>query len=190
MSPSDCSAPIPKVRLEIKQGTAIGPGKAKLLEALARTGSISAAARDMDMSYRRAWLLASSLNRAFKEPLVEASKGGSGGGGALLTPLGYEVLRRYRRLEQKAMRAIEADMRVFNTLLREGGEAPSDVFTDDSTGAGDAAHRGAPLAQAGAAVAAPEAAMVNAAVDAAVGMPVTTASRPRGRPRKAGGRVD
>ncbi len=109
----------PKVRLEIKQGTAIGPGKARLLEAMARTGSISAAARELDMSYRRAWLLASSLNQAFKSPLIEASKGGSGGGGALLTPLGYEVLRRYRRMEYKALRAIDSDMRAFNTLLRD-----------------------------------------------------------------------
>nr|WP_288118042.1 LysR family transcriptional regulator [Thiomonas sp.] len=134
MNVPGASTPQPKVRLEIKQGTAIGPGKAKLLEALARTGSISAAARDMDMSYRRAWLLASSLNRAFKGPLVEASKGGSGGGGALLTPLGYEVLRRYRRLEQKAMRAIEADMRAFNALLREAGETP-----DEALGAAESA---------------------------------------------------
>ena len=189
MPPSDSSVPLPKVRLEIKQGTAIGPGKAKLLEALARTGSISAAARDMDMSYRRAWLLASSLNRAFKEPLVEASKGGSGGGGALLTPLGYEVLRRYRRLEQKAMRAIEADMRVFNTLLREGGETANDVLADDSNGAGPAGQRGAPAAQTDAAVAARDAAGAQALADAAAGMPAATAARPRGRPRKAGGRA-
>jgi molybdate transport system regulatory protein len=174
MTAVDATHPPPKVRLEIKQGTAIGPGKAKLLEALARTGSISAAARDMDMSYRRAWLLASSLNRAFKAPLMEASKGGSGGGGALLTPLGYEVLRRYRRLEQKAMRAIEADMRVFNTLLRDGGEAPTDVFANalpfDDAGAASGAT----------AVASPS----SAPRPAANKRPGTPTGRPRGRPRK------
>jgi N-terminal domain of molybdenum-binding protein len=63
------------VRLQIKQGTALGPGKAALLEALERTGSISAAGRALDMSYRRAWLLIHSVNQAYKEPLVEASKG-------------------------------------------------------------------------------------------------------------------
>ncbi|MBW4046459.1 MAG: LysR family transcriptional regulator [Proteobacteria bacterium] len=132
MSVPNDTTPRPKVRLEIKQGTAIGPGKARLLEAMARTGSISAAARELDMSYRRAWLLASSLNQAFKSPLIEASKGGSGGGGALLTPLGYEVLRRYRRMEYRALRAIESDMRAFNALLREGDDDPSalDVAAD------------------------------------------------------------
>ncbi len=129
----------PKVRLEIKQGTAIGPGKARLLEAMARTGSISAAARELDMSYRRAWLLASSLNQAFKSPLIEASKGGSGGGGALLTPLGYEVLRRYRRMEYKALRAIDSDMRAFNTLLRDRDDdasaldAPAEMTDEPGT---------------------------------------------------------
>ena len=170
MSPNPSTPPAPKVRLEIKQGTAIGPGKAKLLEALARTGSISAAARDMDMSYRRAWLLASSLNRAFKEPLVEASKGGSGGGGALLTPLGYEVLRRYRRLEQKAMRAIEADMRLFNTLLREGGEAAAPGGDDDAL---------PDLA--------PPAASAGAGAGQSAGTPGKPTGRPRGRPRKTAG---
>lgn len=110
---------LPRVRLQIKQGTALGPGKAALLEALERTGSISAAGRELNMSYRRAWLLIHSVNQAYKEPLVEASKGGAGGGGALLTPLGREVLSIYRRMERKALRAIQPDLDILQKLLHE-----------------------------------------------------------------------
>ncbi len=121
-SPNDSmSSPpaAPRVRLQIKQGTALGPGKAALLEALERTGSISAAGRELNMSYRRAWLLIHSVNQAYKQPLVEASKGGAGGGGALLTPLGREVLSIYRRMERKALRAIQPDLDVLQKLLHE-----------------------------------------------------------------------
>ena len=116
---SPAAASPPRVRLQIKQGTALGPGKAALLEALERTGSISAAGRELNMSYRRAWLLIHSVNQAYKQPLVEASKGGAGGGGAQLTPLGREVLSIYRRMERKALRAIQPDLDVLQKLLRE-----------------------------------------------------------------------
>ena len=88
------------VRLRILSGSsiAIGPGKADLLDAIAATGSISAAARRMGMSYRRAWLLVRTMNDCFRQPLVEAAKGGKEGGGARLTDLGDKVLTRYRRL--------------------------------------------------------------------------------------------
>ncbi|WP_298289260.1 LysR family transcriptional regulator [Thiomonas sp.] len=118
-SPSSPPRSQPRVRLQIKQGTAIGPGKAALLEALERTGSISAAGRELDMSYRRAWLLIHSVNQAYKQPLVEASKGGAGGGGAQLTPLGREVLSIYRRMERKALRAIQADLETLEKLLHD-----------------------------------------------------------------------
>ncbi len=117
-TPSVPDGELPRVRLQIKQGAAIGPGKAALLEALERTGSISAAGRDLGMSYRRAWLLIHSVNQAYKEPLVEASKGGAGGGGAQLTPLGREVLSIYRRMERKAMRAIQPEIDILQRLLR------------------------------------------------------------------------
>lgn len=109
----------PRVRLQIKQGAALGPGKAALLEALERTGSISAAGRELNMSYRRAWLLIHSVNQAYKQPLVIASKGGAGGGGAELTPLGREVLAIYRRMERKAMRAIQHDLDTLQSLLHD-----------------------------------------------------------------------
>ena len=95
---------MPRVRISIvfESGARIGPGKAELLESIRDTGSISAAARDMGMSYKRAWLLLDSMNQAFTEPVVTAASGGSGGGGATLTPFGAEVLERYRRIHDQA----------------------------------------------------------------------------------------
>ena len=89
-----------RVRISIvfESGARIGPGKAKLLESIRGTGSISAAAREMGMSYKRAWLLLDSINQAFTEPVVTAASGGAGGGGAILTPFGVEVLERYNRI--------------------------------------------------------------------------------------------
>lgn len=73
----------------------LGPGKIALMKAIADTGSISAAARRLGMSYRRAWLLIDALNRLFVSAVVETREGGSGGGGAALTPLGRTVVERY-----------------------------------------------------------------------------------------------
>jgi molybdate transport system regulatory protein len=93
-----------RVRISIvfESGARIGPGKARLLESIRDTGSISAAARDMGMSYKRAWLLLDSMNQAFTEPVTTAAPGGTGGGGAALTPFGAEVLERYRRIQERA----------------------------------------------------------------------------------------
>nr|WP_142849990.1 LysR family transcriptional regulator [Telmatospirillum sp. J64-1] len=106
------------IRLLIGEVTALGPGKAALLEAIGRSGSISGAAREMGMSYRRAWLLVDRINAAFRDPMVETAAGGKGGGGATLTPHGREVLARYRALEEKARRAIDEDLRDFAQFLR------------------------------------------------------------------------
>ena len=89
-------------RLVFESGARIGPGKAKLLESIRDTGSISAAAREMGMSYNRAWVLLDSINQAFTEPVVTAAPGGAGGGGANLTPFGAEVLERYNRIVDHA----------------------------------------------------------------------------------------
>lgn len=109
----------PKLRILLGAEIAIGPGKADLLDALERTGSISAAAREMGMSYRRAWMLVDTMNRSFRAPLVEASKGGSGGGGAWVTELGLEVLARYRAMEVKAAASVATEMSEFSRLLAE-----------------------------------------------------------------------
>ncbi len=83
-------------------GKRLGPGKIKLLELVKKTGSISAAAREMDMSYRRAWLLIEESNGLFAAPLVESSTGGAGGGGARLTELGAKVIAAYKEIEKEA----------------------------------------------------------------------------------------
>jgi molybdate transport system regulatory protein len=100
---------------------AIGPGKADLLDAIGRSGSISAAAREMGMSYRRAWLLVEAVNNAFIEPLVATVTGGSGGGGAELTEFGRMVVDRYRKIEKKAASAVAKEFAEFRKLL-----APTD----------------------------------------------------------------
>jgi molybdate transport system regulatory protein len=87
-----------RISIVFESGARIGPGKAKLLESIRDTGSISAAARAMGMSYKRAWLLLDSMNQAFTELVVTAAPGGAGGGGATLTPFGAEVLERYNRI--------------------------------------------------------------------------------------------
>ena len=99
-----------RLRIVLEPDIAIGPGKADLLEGIRNTGSIAAAGRRLGMSYKRAWLLVETMNRCFKRPLVEASKGGRAGGGAMLTELGEEVLARYRRMETLTAHAIEPEM--------------------------------------------------------------------------------
>ena len=99
----------------MSKDVALGPGKADLLERIAETGSIAAAARSMDMSYRRAWLLLAELNGCFKAPLVVTAKGGKGGGGgAVLTPVGRKIIKRYRSMVAKAEKAIAADLKVLD----------------------------------------------------------------------------
>lgn len=108
----------PKIRILIGAVVAIGPGKADLLEAIGRTGSISAAGREMGMSYRRAWLLVDVLNASFAKPLVSTATGGQRGGGAQLTGFGIDVLRRYRAIEAKAAASIERDLVQLASLVK------------------------------------------------------------------------
>jgi len=95
----------------------MGPGKVSLLEAIAETGSISAAARRYGMSYRRAWLLVNEMNQALREPAVATATGGAFGGGARLTTVGEEIVRRYRRVEATAYEAAAADIAALEDLL-------------------------------------------------------------------------
>lgn len=108
----------PKIRILIGAVVAIGPGKADLLEAIARTGSISAAGREMGMSYRRAWLLVDVMNTSFSKLLVSTATGGQRGGGAQLTDFGAEVLRRYRAMEAKAAASVEQDLAQLASLMK------------------------------------------------------------------------
>lgn len=98
-----------RFRIVLGPGSAIGPGKADLLEAIRDTRSLTAAAARFGMSYKRSWTLVRELNGIFSGPLVETEKGGAGGGGgARLTPLGEHVLARYRQMEADARSVIEA----------------------------------------------------------------------------------
>ena len=81
---------------------ALGPGKVDLLESIDKVGSISEAARQINISYRRAWDMVSTMNQCFSKPLVESMTGGKGGGGAKLTSLGKQVKAIYRKMELKA----------------------------------------------------------------------------------------
>ena len=107
-------------RLRITRGDdiAVGPGKVDLLEAIGATGSITAAAKALGMSYRRAWLLVDTMNRCFRRPVVEAEAGGQRGGGTRLSPVGEEVVRRYRSAERAAERAAAAELGALERLLR------------------------------------------------------------------------
>jgi molybdate transport system regulatory protein len=89
------------------------------LEGIADTGSIAGAGRRMGMSYRRAWVLAKSMNACFREPLIEAAKGGIGGGGARLTAMGREVLALYRAMEDHAATAVIPDMEKLRKLMAD-----------------------------------------------------------------------
>jgi len=111
--------PTIEFRLRISKGDdiAVGPGKVDLLEAIARAGSITSAAKSLGMSYRRAWLLVDTMNRCFRTPVVATEAGGTRGGGTRLTPLGAEVVRRYRAVESKATRAGAADLAALTELL-------------------------------------------------------------------------
>ena len=97
----------------------LGPGKVDLLEAIGRTGSISAAGRELGMSYRRAWLLVDALNHMFPTCSSSASPGGSRGGGAKLTDYGRGVAAAYRRVETRARSAMREEMAAFNVRVDE-----------------------------------------------------------------------
>lgn len=98
-----------KAQLFCGDEIAMGPGKADLLDAIDTHGSISAAGRALGMSYRRTWLLVDTMNRCWREPLVDTAAGGPHGGGARLSPLGRQVLQRFRDIERKMAEAVEGD---------------------------------------------------------------------------------
>lgn len=111
----------PGIRLRVVLGPdiAVGPGKADLLESIAATGSIAEAGRRMHMSYKRAWLLVETMNRGFREPLVETAKGGVRGGGARLTATGERVLAAYRGMERRAEEAAGEELIALRGLVRD-----------------------------------------------------------------------
>ena len=103
----------------------LGPGRAELLEQIDRTGSISAAARQIGMSYRRAWLLLQSLSEQIGQPVIETAQGGRRGGGALLSERGRALLHLYRRIERTAERAVAGDLAKLDEALGKRSRDPS-----------------------------------------------------------------
>jgi molybdate transport system regulatory protein len=106
------------LRLYLGSDRPLGPGKIKILESIRDGGSISGAARGMNMSYRSAWLLVDSMNAQFKKPVVNTTLGGQGGGSATLTDFGASVIRRYRAMERATRRAIAKDLSALERSLR------------------------------------------------------------------------
>jgi molybdate transport system regulatory protein len=106
------------IRIDLASGDRIGPGKIALLEAIRSTGSISAAARSLGMSYRRAWLLVEEINESLLEPAVTAETGGRHGGGAVLTAVGERIIDLYRAIEIHARSAAGGEFRAIGKLVR------------------------------------------------------------------------
>jgi len=106
------------LRIDLGPRQSIGPGKMRLLDAVAETGSISSAGRVLGMSYRRAWMLIDDLNSSFRRKVVTTTLGGKEGGGAKLTPFGQELLKRYRAIEDSATKATRAHVAFLARALR------------------------------------------------------------------------
>jgi molybdate transport system regulatory protein len=106
------------VRVDFGAAGSLGPGKIRLLVMIGKYGSISRAGRSLGMSYRRAWLLVDDLNRCFREPVVTTKPGGVRGGGAMLTPFGLDLIRKYRSIESRAASAAKRQLRDLEVALR------------------------------------------------------------------------
>ena len=106
-----------RLRIDANRQRAIGPGKVALLEAIIETGSISAAARKLGMSYRRAWLLMDDLNHRLHRPAVSRVKGGKKGGGSEVTATGRKLVRLYRDIERSAHATTLPGIRALSRLL-------------------------------------------------------------------------
>jgi molybdate transport system regulatory protein len=113
------TGPQVQFRMRIRKGDtiALGPGKVALLEAVREHGSISAAARSLEMSYRRAWLLIDELNRSLKSPATVSEQGGQSGGGCVLTPVGENIIRLYRDVEARAHEACARQIAALTRLM-------------------------------------------------------------------------
>ena len=108
----------PRLRITCGQDIALGPGKMQLLALLVETESLNEAARRMKMSYMRAWMLVKTMQRCFREPLVEAHRGGKSGGGMKVTQTGRRVLVLYQEMEAASLKSVEVPWRQLQKLLR------------------------------------------------------------------------
>ncbi len=110
--------PTLSMRIDLDSGARIGPGKIALLKAVGKTGSIAAAGRSLDMSYRRAWRLLEELNKSFGKPLITSKTGGKRGGGAALTVLGKAVIAHYASIERKSHKAAARHLSALQATMR------------------------------------------------------------------------
>lgn len=106
-----------RLRFKRDDQIVIGPGKVEVLEAIAATGSISAAGRALGMSYRRAWLLVDEMNRGLTTPVVTAVTGGAHGGGTVLTETAHRIIEHYRAVEAAALAAAADDLAALERLI-------------------------------------------------------------------------
>jgi molybdate transport system regulatory protein len=116
-------APAVRFRVDFGRDRAVGPGKIALLEHIATAGSLSQAARELGMSYRRAWQLLESLNSCFSVRVALSVKGGRGGGGAQLTPLGRLLIRVYREFDAEVQKRAARSFRAVGRLTRRAPRA-------------------------------------------------------------------
>lgn len=129
------TAPRISLRIDLPNGSRLGPGKIDVLEAVQRHRSISAAARDLNMSYRRAWLLIDDMNRAFSAPLVATFPGRSQGAGAELTPFGARLIAVYRAAERRCMKAAAGQIEEIVAASDAGYETEDATRSQKKTGA-------------------------------------------------------
>lgn len=111
------------IRIVCGETEMIGPGKADLLERIGRCGSIAPVGRETGMTYKRAWELVGKLNPRFRDPLAESTRGGAGGGGAVLTEAGHGVLEPYRAFEREAAEAAADRLAALRSRLSDGPAA-------------------------------------------------------------------
>src|SRR5262245_2911469 len=122
---ADASLPTLSLRIDLDDEGRIGPGKIQLLENIQQFGSISAAGRAMDMSYKRAWDLVEEINRVCRQAAVARQTGGRNGGGAALTPFGLSLVARYRKIERDAASAVRKDLAALRSDIGKAKKSAS-----------------------------------------------------------------